>query len=446
MQDKHGLLTDPISDVLRKMTLPMVFGIVAILLMNLVDAFFISLLGTEPLAAVSFTFPVTFGLNSLTMGVGLGISTFVGRFLGQGDSKTAARFSSHGILLAVLLVICVSSLGIRFHEPLFLALGATPDLLPLIEQYMHIWFLAIPLLTIPMTGNAAIRASGDTKTPSQMMMFAALVNAILDPILIFGYLGAPKLGIQGAAIASAISWGAALVWSLSLLIKREKLLKLPSPKFLIQDWKQILHISLPAAISNSLVPISNAILMKLVSAQGVFAVAAYGAAQRVESLLIIVLMALTSALTPFLAQNLGAKNIKRCFDALFLCMRFSILFQILIFIMMVPLSTSIAGLFSQEIQVQDLLWLYLMCVPISYGFQGVVMVLVSALNALHQPSKAFLWSCLRLFAFTLPCAWVGAEFYGEQGLFVGIGVGNILAGVAGYLYALQLRKQADSLL
>ncbi|WP_261816154.1 MATE family efflux transporter [Vibrio gallicus] len=444
MQDKHGLLTDPIGDVLRRMTLPMVLGIIAILLMNLVDAFFISLLGTEPLAAISFTFPVTFGLNSLTMGVGLGISTFVGRFLGQGDNQSAARFSSHGILLAVILVVVMSGLGIYFIEPIFQALGAPSDLLPLIKQYMYIWFFAIPLLTIPMAGNSAIRASGDTKTPSQIMMFAALVNAILDPILIFGYLGAPRLGIQGAAIASAISWGAALIWSLTILTQREKLLKWPILNTLLQDWKKILHISLPAAVANSLVPLSNAILMKLVSAQGVFAVAAYGAAQRVESILLIVLMALTSALTPFIAQNLGAKNIKRCMDALFLCLRFSILFQFLIFIMMVPLSTAIASLFSQDNEVEQLLWLYLMCVPFSYGFQGVIMVLVSTLNAMHKPAQAFLWSGMRLFVFTLPCAWIGATYYGEQGLFIGIGIGNILAGVTGYGYALQLKKKQFS--
>ena len=112
MQDKHGLLSAPISKVLRNMTVPMVFGMVAILAFNLVDTFFISLLGTEALAAISFTFPVTFGVNCITMGIGMGLSTNIGRLLGQGNTQHAARFSTHGLLLAVVLVMLASTLGL----------------------------------------------------------------------------------------------------------------------------------------------------------------------------------------------------------------------------------------------------------------------------------------------------------------------------------------------
>lgn len=169
--------------------------------------------------------------------------------------------------------------------------------------------------------------------------------------------------------------------------------------------------------------------------------AAYGATQRIESILILVLMSLTSALTPFMAQNLGAQNPARCFAGLFLSLRFSLLFQLMVFIMMVPLSIPLAALFSQEQAVRDLLWHYLLVVPVSYGFQGVVMMLVSALNALHQPLKAFQWSFMRLFVFTLPAAWIGGRLYNIEGLFIGIAVGNILGGLLGYLYALRLRRQ-----
>ncbi|MCG9680394.1 MULTISPECIES: MATE family efflux transporter [Vibrio] len=441
MQDKHGLLTGPIPLVLRQMTIPMTFGMVAILMFNLVDTFFISLLGTEALAAISYTFPVTFAVNCITMGIGMGLSTNIGRLLGQGQSIIAARFSSHGLLLAVLLVALASTLGLFTIEPLFLFLGAQQTLLPLIHQYMDIWYLTIPLLVVPMAGNSAIRATGDTKTPAKIMMLAGLINGVLDPLLIFGYGPFPELGIQGAAIASAMSWFGALIGSLYVLIKREKLLAWPCFKTLGVDWQQILKIGTPAALSNAMNPLSGAILMMLLSRHGTAAVAAYGAAQRVESILIIVLMSLTSTLTPFIAQNVGANNPQRSFAGLFLSMRFSLLFQFGIFIMMVPLSIPLAALFSQEQAVSDLLWHYLLVVPFSYGFQGIVMMLVSGLNALHEPLKAFQWSFMRLFIFTLPCAWLGSHWYDIEGLFAGIAVGNILGGILGYLYALKLRRQ-----
>ncbi|MGL6260768.1 MATE family efflux transporter [Vibrio sp. WXL210] len=423
------------------MTVPMTFGMVAVLLFNLVDTFFISLLGTESLAAISYTFPVTFAINCITMGLGVGLSSQLGRLLGQGQARQAASFSTHAVLLATTLVTLASTLGYFAIEPLFLALGATPSLVPLIHDYMVVWYLAVPLLAIPMTGNSAIRASGDTKTPAMIMMLAGLINGLLDPLLIFGLGPVPALGIQGAAIASAISWSVAACASLYVLAKREHLLALPDLNQLFADWRATLTIGLPAALSSAMMPLAGAVIMRLLSQYGHPAVAAYGAAQRVESLLILVLMALTSALTPFMAQNFGAEKPQRSFEGLFASMRFSIVFQLLIFIVMVPLSMPIAALFSQEAAVDDLLWRYLLLVPLSYGFQGIMMMLSSALNAMHKPLTAFYCNALRLFVFTLPCAWLGGYWYGAEGVFIGIAAGNVLGGCLGYLYALRLRSQ-----
>lgn len=441
MHDKHGLLTGSIPKVLRQMTIPMTVGMIAILMFNLVDTFFISLLGTEALAAISYTFPVTFTVNCITMGIGMGLSTNIGRLLGQRQAQDAARFTSHGVLLAVILVTFASTLGLFTIEPLFLALGAEEKLIPLIEQYMAIWYFSIPLLVIPMAGNSAIRATGDTKTPAKIMLLAGMINGLLDPLLIFGYGPFPELGIQGAAIASAFSWLGALLSSLYVLIKREKLLAWPNLRFISEDWRMILKIGTPAALSNAMSPLSGALFMMILSTHGTAVVAAYGAAQRIESILILVLMSLTSALTPFMAQNFGANNPKRSFDGLFLSMRFAIIFQLGVFIVMVPLSIPLSALFSQEQAVQNQLWHYLIVVPFSYGFQGVMMMLVSGLNALYQPIKAFQWSAMRLFLFTLPLAWLGGIIFGVEGVFFGIAAGNILGGILSYLFALKLRQQ-----
>ena len=442
--DKHGLLSEPIPTVLSRLTIPMVFGMVAILLFNLVDTFFISLLGTEALAAISFTFPVTFALNCITMGVSVGISTSIGRLLGGGNIHSAARLASHGLLLAVILMVIGSGFGLLTIEPLFTLIGASKELLPIISQYMSIWYLAIPLLVIPMAGNSAIRATGDAKTPAKIMMLAGLINGVLDPLLIFGYGPFPELGVRGAAIASGISWAFALINSLYILLKREKLLARPELAKLGKDWRQILQIGTPAGLSNALNPLSGALLMSLLAAQGTASVAAYGAAMRIESLLVIVIMALGSALMPFMAQNFGADNPLRAFRALFAAMRFAIIFQLLIFIMMVPLSWPLSSLFSQDSAVQEQLWHYLIVVPFSYGMQGVCMLLISALNAMHKSMHALVWNLLRLFAFLLPAAWLGSQLDGTEGLFIGIAAANILCGIGAYLYALKMRRSMYS--
>ncbi|PSW12179.1 MATE family efflux transporter [Photobacterium sanctipauli] len=437
--DKHGLLSDPIPDVLRRLTVPMVFGMVAILMFNLVDTFFISLLGTDALAAVSFTFPITFAINCITMGISVGISTSIGRLLGKGTPKLAARLATHGLLLAVLVMIFASAIGLATIEPIFSLIGAEPDLLPIIHDYMSIWYIAIPLLVIPMAGNSAIRATGDTKTPAKIMMLAGAINGVLDPLLIFGVGPFPELGVKGAAIASGISWAFALINSLYILIHREKMVAKPQPSLIFKDWVQILQIGTPAGLSNALNPLSGALLMTLLAAQGTASVAAYGAAMRIESILVIVMMALGSILMPFMAQNLGANNPKRAFAALFTAMRFAIVFQLLIFIMMVPLSWPLSSLFSQDEAVQTQLWHYLIVVPFSYGLQAVCMLLISALNAMHRSLLSLFWNLFRLFGLLLPLAWLGSEIYGTEGLFIGIAVANMLSGLVAYLYAIRLR-------
>ncbi len=443
-RDKHGLLSAPINRVLRQMTLPMIFGLIAILMFNLVDTFFIAMLGTDALAAISFTFPITFAVNCITMGIGVGISSLIGQQLGQGNHHAASRLASHGLLLAVLLVCIASALGIMSISPLFSLLGAGPELIPLIEEYMAIWYLTIPLLVIPMAGNSAIRATGDTRTPAKIMMLAGGINGLLDPLLIFGLGPFPELGIQGAAMASAISWAGALLGAGRVLVFREKLLSWPVWSMLKSDCLRILRIGTPAGLTSAMNPLSGALLMTMLAAQGNAAVAAYGAAQRIESILMIVIMALASIFTPFMAQNMGAKLHQRAFKALFSAMHFGFVFQLSIFVLLVPLSWPLTYFFTQDPAVQNSLWLYLVIVPASYGLQAIMMLLVSALNALQRSAQAMCWNLIRLFALLLPAAWLASGWWGVQGIFVGIAGANTLAGIGAYLFAIRLRRQYQS--
>ena len=310
MTRTNPMLTAPIPVVLRQMTGPMIFGIIAILAFNLVDTFFIGMLGTQALAAISFTFPVTFVVTSLAMGLGAGLSAVIGHTLGQGKHDEAAHLATDSLFLAVIMVALLSVGGALTIKPLFTLLGASAELISLIHDYMLIWYLTVPMLVLPMVGNAAIRATGDTKTPSVVMAVAGLVNGVLDPLLIFGIGPFPEWGIRGAAIATSISWLMAMLVSLYILRHREGLLlwRLSARPRLFQHWRSLLHVAVPASFTNMLNPLANAVLMTFFAGLGTEVVAAYGAASRVEALLLIVMMALASVLAPFISQNCGAGN------------------------------------------------------------------------------------------------------------------------------------------
>lgn len=433
----NPLLTAPMTSVLLRMTGPMILGIVAILAFNLVDTFFIGMLGTQALAAISFTFPVTFVVTSLAMGLGAGLSAVMGHALGQGKHEEAARITTDNLFLAVLLVTLIAVAGALTIHPLFRLLGASDALIALIYDYMLIWYLTVPMLVLPMVGNAAIRATGDTKTPSLVMTVAGLVNGVLDPLLIFGIGPFPEWGIRGAAIATSLSWLMAMLVSLYILRHREGLLRWrlsPRPQ-LLAHWRALLHVAVPASFTNMLNPLANTVLMTIFAGLGTEVVAAYGAASRVEALLLIVMMALSSVLAPFISQNCGAGNPARAKAALQLCMRFALLFQLAVYALTWLLAPFIADLFSDHPQVVRLIVLYLHLVPIGYGFQGMVMLLASALNGVRASSISFLFNGLRLFVFLLPGAWLGAKLGGEQGIYLGILLANLAAGTLAWWYA-----------
>ncbi|WP_187269244.1 MATE family efflux transporter [Aeromonas hydrophila] len=433
----NSLLTAPMTSVLLRMTGPMILGIVAILAFNLVDTFFIGMLGTQALAAISFTFPVTFVVTSLAMGLGAGLSAVMGHALGQGKHDEAARITTDNLFLAVLLVALIALAGALTIHPLFRLLGASDELIALIYDYMLIWYLTVPMLVLPMVGNAAIRTTGDTKTPSLVMTVAGLVNGVLDPLLIFGIGPFPAWGIRGAAIATSLSWLMAMLVSLYILRHREGLLRWrlsPRPQ-LLAHWRALLHVAVPASFTNMLNPLANAVLMTIFAGLGTEVVAAYGAASRVEALLLIVMMALSSVLAPFISQNCGAGNPARAKAALQFCMRFALLFQLAVYGLTWLLAPFIAELFSDHPQVVRLIVLYLHLVPIGYGFQGMVMLLASALNGVRASSVSFLFNGLRLFVFLLPGAWLGAILGGEQGIYLGILMANLAAGTLAWWYA-----------
>ncbi|MCG9739811.1 MATE family efflux transporter [Shewanella insulae] len=442
MRDRHGLLSQPIGRVLLNMSLPNLIGILTILGFSLVDTFFISQLGTEALAAISFTFPVTLIVSSIAIGIGAGVSTNLGRLIGSGNSPKAKVFLHDALLITFWLIAALSLLGSLFIGPLFTLLGANDDSLPLIRDYMFLWYLGAPLLVLLMVGNQGLRATGDTKSPAKIMALAAVINLVLDPLLIFGLGPFPRLEIQGAAIATLISWVVALSLSGYLLIIKRNLVDFA--EFNLQrihcNWRQLAHIAQPAALMNLLNPVANAIIMAMLARIDHSAVAAFGAGTRLESVLLIAVMALSSSLVPFIAQNLGAGQTERAREALMLSLRFVLVFQTLIYLPLMLLATPIAQLFSKDPQVIEWLSFYIIALPAAYGPLGMVILTATSLNAYHRPMSSLVLNVCRLFLLLLPLAALGSYLGGVKGLLLALPITNAVMGIACYILASRITE------
>jgi len=431
---KINLLEDPVVDTIKRMTIPMIYGMVLLMTFNLVDTFFVGLLGTQPLAAISFTFPITFTVISLTIGLGIGTSAVIARALGKGNDESAKNSGTAAIYLAAIVVGLLSFIGFYFIDEIFLLLGASEALLPLIHQYMDIWFIGSICLIGPMIGNAILRASGDTKTPSIIMGSAGLINAVLDPIFIFGIGPIPAMGIQGAAIATLISWVFGLILVLYIVGVKRQLIhtKLLSLKTFIDSSKGILHIGLPAAGANMLTPIAAAILTAIVANYGESAVAAFGVGSRIESIACLVVLAMSMTLPPFISQNLGAGHMHRVEQSYKSSVKFVLAWQLLIYLILVLAAPFIADVFSKEQAVADIIVLFIWILPLGYGLQGIIILTNSSFNALHKPIVALMLSIFRLFVCYVPLAYLGSVYYGLEGFFIGGVFGNFIMAMISY--------------
>ncbi len=431
---RPDLLNGDIQVTLKQMTVPVLFGMITLMSFNLVDTFFISMLGTAELAAVSFTFPVSFTVISLAIGLSIGTSAVIARALGSGDEQSARSDGLAALWLSAYLVIALSVVGYLTIDPLFRLLGAKEDTLPFIHQYMDIWFLGAVFLITPMIGNAVLRAAGDTKTPSMLMACSGLLNAVLDPILIFGWGPIPAMGVAGASLASLISWIAGFTAILYLLMVRRKLVDTghqPFREFLIISRK-ILQIGLPAAGANMLTPLAMAILTALMASYGAEAVAAFGVGARLESIACLVVLALSMTLPPLVSQNYGACAYHRIRQAYVSSVKFILLWQLAVYLLLAVCAWWVADVFTDDPLVAQYIRYFIWILPLGYGLQGIIILTNSSFNALHLPMNALLLSVIRLFVFYVPFAYVGGLFGGVVGLFFGGLIANLFTSSLAY--------------
>ena len=420
----------PVGPNLIGLAIPMIFGLISILLINLVDTFYISLIGVRELVAISFTFPVTFTLMSFSFGIGIGAASVISRAIGEGDHHRVQRLTTDSLLLVALIILVVAGLSYLNLDAIFRLMGATDESLPLIEEYMIPWLMGVVFVVIPIVGNSAIRATGDTKTPSIIMVIAAVVNAVLDPILIFGYGPFPEMGIEGAAIATVISYISIMIVGLWMLGKRDRMLTANWPGIagILSSWKALLYIGIPAMLTQLLFPVSNAVLTRIAADLGDATVAAFGVGSRIESLAMIGSMALSSVIIPFIGQNYGAKNFDRIKTASRFVLRFALIWGVTAWAFLALFSGGIAWAFSDDPEIQDLIQQFFWIVPFGFGFHGISQLVSASCNALHRPFHSTSINIMRLFLFLIPLVYLGSQIWGTTGFFIGIALGNLATG------------------
>lgn len=431
------LASGSVGKHLTDMTVPVLFGIATMMGQSLIDAWFIGQVGVDELAAYGFGFPILMIVTSVAIGLGAGTSSVVARALGSGERRRARRLSTDAMILSFAITGLIAALGIVSIDPLFRLLGAPDSLMPLIRSFMTILYLGVPFVVVGMVGMSSMRATGDTRLPGTLMVLASVLNVILDPILIFGFGPIPAMGLDGAAMASLIARGTIFLGTVYFLRTRLRLLSLSRPKrdVMLASWRDVLHVGLPAAGTNVIVPLGATIVTAMIASYGPAAVAGFGVASRIESMMLVIYYAMSSIIGPFVGQNLAAGKQDRILRSLRLSMLFCIASGLAIAALLALLSDFLPGLFSDDEQATAVTRLFLLIVPLSYGAYGVVMIMNAAFNGLGEPMPGVLVSLIRILVLYVPLALVAMQLFDVTGVFTAYAIANILTGVLAYGWA-----------
>lgn len=423
-----------VPTALAKLTAPMVMGVSSSILVQTLEMGFIGQLSTQHVAAITFTFPLAMILTSIALGISIGTSSVIARTVGAGNHEQVARLGTHSLILVGGLMAVLSAIGWTMIDPLFAAMGASPAMMPLIHSYLDIYLPSTALFTLTMIAGSIMRANGNANIPGVIMTIGAVVNLALDPILIFGWFGLPRLELAGAAWAMTLTRIVTAVIMLYYVTAGNMVSTQQWFAHFFASAKRILHVGLPATATQLIGPVTAALITTMLARHGDVVVAGFGIAGRIEAVAAIMMFALSGSIGPFVGQNWGGGEIERVRQGVKASYLFCLIYG---FCMAVPLfffGAEIAALIDDEPTSLVTAAFYLSVVPWSYAFWGVLMMASASFNALGKPLPGTALAFTRMFFVYLPLAYTLNHYYGYKGIFVATALSNMLLGIAAWLW------------
>lgn len=435
---KRDLTKGAVWKGLTAMSAPMSLGIFSVIGVGLADAYFLAKVSSAALAAVGFIYPVITAITSLSIGLSAGANAALSQSVGAGaNPEETRRLGLHALGFGSFVSAIMAVVIYLMFPFLFGSLGATGKVADEIAQYMPLWALSFPFLVTMMITNSVFRAHGDGATSAAIMILAAFFGIALNPVLIFGWGPIPEMGTAGAALSTLI--GRIVAMAVALWIAwRRGLLGFCGNIFtkLFKNLVKILDVGLPASLSNAINPVGMALVTAAVATVGHDAVAGFGAAGRVQSILLVPLLALSSGIGPVVGQNWGAKEACRAQSATSWAFGFSLVYGGFIGFGLLVFATPIASLLAATESDQGYAAQYLRIVGLTLFGYGIVVIANAAMNARNKALWSLSISLGRIFIVYLPLAWIGVSIFGYVGIPAAAALANVL-GAAAALYAIK---------
>ena len=418
----------PVSRALISVSAPMTIGIFGVLSVGLADAFFLARHSDAALAAIGFVYPVIVALVSLSIGLSAGTNTVVSQAIGRKEQgATRQRLTLHAMGLAATLACTVALLFYLAAPWLFSLMGAKGEVLEAVLGYVPYWCLSFPPMVTGMALNATFRAAGRSGVAAITMASQSCFNIVLDPLFIFGMAGLPALGAEGAGMATFLARSLAFIglFSFALYQGAVRLDCAPLTDFR-NSIRRIARVGLPASLSNAINPAGMAAVTAAVAIIGDAAVAGFGAAARIQSILFVPMLALSSGIGPVVGQAWGAENYDRARDAVrlsvLMCLGYGLTLALLLLAFATPIATFMTGGDGAAPYTAQ----YLRVVGLGLFGYGILVTANAAMNARDRALWSMGLSVARIAVIFIPFAWVGVWLFGYTGVLIAALAANVI--------------------
>ena len=424
-ENKMG--TMPVNKLLVTMSLPMVISMIVQALYNIVDSIFVSRLSEDALTAVSMAFPMQNLMISVAVGTGVGINAMLSRALGEKKFEAANKTAENGIFIEVLGYVLFLLIGIFVTKPFFLAQAGAGDIANMGIAYTRICLLMSFGIFMQIGFERILQSTGRTIFTMITQSTGAIINIILDPILIFGLFGMPKMGVAGAAIATVTGQICAAILAITFNLTKNPDVHISFKGFKPQIIfvKNILSVGIPSIIMSSVGSAMTFGMNKILITFSSTAVAVFGVYFKLNSFVFMPVFGLNNGMVPIVSYNYGAQNKKRLTKTIKLAIMYAVCIMFIGIMLFQFIPDVLLKLFDASDHMLEIGIPALRVISLSFAFAGICIVISSSLQALGHGFLSMMISITRQLIILLPSAYILAKFGGIHAVWWSFNIAEI---------------------
>ncbi len=406
-------------------------GLLSIFVVDFVDLYFISLLGdVSKTAAVGFAGTLLFFNMSISIGLMIAMSALAARRIGRTDAEAARKIATSVIAFGLIVSIVFATLFWIFTPQLLDLIGATGEAKANAVRYLRIVVPSMPIVVVAMCCSGLLRAHGDARRAMNATLGGGFINALLDPILIFGL----AFGLEGAAYASVAARMGMAYFAIAPILKHYGGFAPFDWDRFLGDLPAILNIAIPAVLTNVATPVGTLIVMRFIAPYGDSVIAGYAVLGRLTPLAFCVIFALSGAVGPIIGQNFGANNYARVRETVFKAFMFTAAYSLVVWALMLLSADFIGRQFGLSNSGRDLVAVFAVVITPLFFFNGALFIANAAFNNLNRPTWSTMLNWGKNTLGVAPFVWLGSDWAGASGVLVGQAIGGIVfAGLGTFL-------------